>query len=702
MRRLVLLVSLTVTAAITAAGQQPTFRSGVELVQVDVVVTDRNGNHIRGLTAADFVVMDRDKQQTVAAFEEVSHERLRDVAVPLLPRPPRLDVADNATARSERLVVIVIDDLHIYKGRTERARAVARDIVIRLGSQASMAVLFTSTRRNTQVTEDRAVLLEAIDTLEARQLIRRPNQARDDQTVPGLDPETDSLQQLDTISRAQENGGLQRFFENLTQYKTLEDAAKILGANDARRKAFVLVSEGIGKDLTGVFDRTLTPCEATCPTCPCYHERAIGQMMESLRRSNVTTYAIDPRGRVTPQGLALEGFPNPAAGLGDDPATGGFRWNNPIRQAQEGLTLLTEATGGFAITDTDDFTGGLERIVEALDHYYLLGFYPTDPGRTTGFRAAFARAAGSGLDYRPLHVIVRDHPEWIVRFRRGYRPGGAPKPPANRDPLVTLVATVLPKADLPLRLFAAVVPGNGKRAHISAAIEVTAPSRVLLGQDGKLRDEVSYGILVVDEKKTKVTSRSRVAARIAIRPRSNGAEMPDKVSYQIPLSIELPPGAYQLRASATSARLSRGGSAYLPIDVPDFSKGALHIAGLTIGYADGEHVAVADVPGERASRGRGAPFAPSLDRTFVSADTIRLYFEVTGKGAAAPLRTKVEVLDARDETRAWVDRQVPGGEPGRVDVKLPLSTLAAGAYRLHVTATDGTNEASRDIGFVVQ
>ena len=77
------------------------------------------------------------------------------------------------------------------------------------------------------------------------------------------------MQRLDTIARAQEVS-VQQFFDNMTQYKTLEDAARILGSDDARRKAFVLVSEGIGKDLTGVFDRALTPCEAKCPRAPAF------------------------------------------------------------------------------------------------------------------------------------------------------------------------------------------------------------------------------------------------------------------------------------------------------------------------------------------------------------------------------------------------------------------------------------------------
>ena len=706
------------------ASQQPTFRSGVELVQVDVVVVNKDGKHIRGLKAADFAVFDRDKPQTIATFEEVSHERPRDAApAPLLTRPVRLDVGNNQTARSDRLVVMVIDDLHIYKGRTERAQDIARQIVSQLGPQASMAVLFTSANRNTQVTDDRAELLAAIDTLRGRQSVRRPNQARDDQTPNGLDPEMSSDAMLSAVQKAQ-NTRLQQFFENMTQYGTLRDAARILGAGDARRKAFVLISEGIAKDLTGIFGATrgdvpqggvayaTSGNAASIPAAGArYHDGALIEMMESLRRSSVTTYAIDPRGHVTPQGLAVEAFPDPpdpVRGLSDDPATGGFRWNNPIRQAQDGLVIMAEATGGFAVTDTDDFTSGLDRIIEDLDHYYLLGFYPSDPGRTTGFLAGLAHAAGSGNDYRALEVRVAGRPEWTIRFRKGYRPGGAPPPPANKDPLVTLAAGVLPKPDLPLRLYATVFPGERKLATVAAAIEITAPTNALLGPDARLHDQVSYGVLVVDEKKTKVTSRTNLAARIALKPRvavpspEDDPNMPSLVAYQIPLTLELAPGKYQLRASATSTKLGKGGSVYLTIEVPDFAKEPLTIAGVTLGYVDGERVPVADLPKQAPRREARAPFAPSLDRVFVPADTLRLYFEVARQSAATTVRTKVEILDAQDDVRAWVDREIPPNDRGRVDLKLPLGTLVPGAYRLRVTATDGTNDAAREVGISIR
>ena len=66
------------------------------------------------------------------------------------------------------------------------------------------------------------------------------------------------------------------------------------------------------------------------------------------------------------------------------------------------------------------------------------------------------------------------------------------------------------------------------------------------------------------------------------------------------------------------------------------------------------------------------------------------------------MRTKVEILDAQDDVRAWVDREVPANDRGRVDVRLPLGTLAPGAYRLRVTASDGANTAAREVGIVIK
>ena len=50
------------------AAQPPVFRSGVNLVLVDVVVRDRSGAVVRGLTANDFELLENGVRQNILTF----------------------------------------------------------------------------------------------------------------------------------------------------------------------------------------------------------------------------------------------------------------------------------------------------------------------------------------------------------------------------------------------------------------------------------------------------------------------------------------------------------------------------------------------------------------------------------------------------------------------------------------------------------
>lgn len=165
----------------------PTFRSAVDLVQVDVVVVDQDGKPVPDLSRADFALFDRGKRQSIATFDEIAHRHGATGEPSLSPGVTR-DISSNQTARSERLIVMVVDDLHIYKDRTGRAKEIARKVLADLGPASSMAVLFTSGDHSTQVTEDHARLLAAVETLRGRQAWRRPHQASDAQKAARIDP----------------------------------------------------------------------------------------------------------------------------------------------------------------------------------------------------------------------------------------------------------------------------------------------------------------------------------------------------------------------------------------------------------------------------------------------------------------------------------------------------------------------------------
>jgi hypothetical protein len=85
-----------------------TSRTGVDIVQVDVSVLDRDRRLVRGLIATDFTILEDGKERPVVAFTAVD---LASAATPATSwmRDVGLDVASNVTPQEGRLVVILMD-----------------------------------------------------------------------------------------------------------------------------------------------------------------------------------------------------------------------------------------------------------------------------------------------------------------------------------------------------------------------------------------------------------------------------------------------------------------------------------------------------------------------------------------------------------------------------------------------------------------
>ncbi len=104
-----IVVALPQGQAPPANQQPPTFRTGVDIVQLDVTVLDKERRPVKGLTAEDFTILDKGKPQPIVAFSPV------DVPAPIAHVAPwmrdaPLDVVSNAENR--RLVAIVMDDAY--------------------------------------------------------------------------------------------------------------------------------------------------------------------------------------------------------------------------------------------------------------------------------------------------------------------------------------------------------------------------------------------------------------------------------------------------------------------------------------------------------------------------------------------------------------------------------------------------------------
>ena len=678
------------TAQQAGQSQQPVFRARTDLVSVYVVAVDAADQPVHGLTKENFTVTDRKKPQQIEVFDEVTHEDAPSTPAFMLPPSLKHDVASNNVELADRLVVIVADDLHIYKERAERAKNLIKTLVDKLGTRTPTALLFTSGKHSIPVTEDRALVLNAADTLKGMRGVRRPAAAVDNQMphMGGIDPGNVNARLAAASGAA--STSLQDFFDNMSYYKTMQDASRMLQADDGRRKTFVLISEGIAKRMDWVPElrppsegeniQGLSRDPSQLPVTA-YHDYAILDMMRAMRRANIATYAIDPRGEVTQANLMKECSPSPGGfGQMDPCSTGLTHMDGAVSIAQQGLEMTADATGGFAVTNSDDFERGVERIVSDLDNYYLLGFYPKDT---------------SGGGFRALMVTV-DQPGVLLRFRMGYEVGAAPPAPKTTDALTALALGMTPKRDLPLRIVASPFPSRGKLSRVAATIEVTAPRRDLEDANQQISDRLRYLLAVADVKSGKVLRQLTNTANVSsIRPLGESA--PPGIKYQMPMSVELPPGRYQFRASAISSKLSRSGSVFLDLEVPDFTKDPVMLSGLAVGYADGPHVPQVKPPGAIQI----IPFDPSLDREFRTSDTVRVFFEVAGKNPAATKAT-VALVDYTNKIVVTQTPPVTGTGVGLVDLTMPLKDLKPGAYRVRASATDGKATATKEIGLIVR
>ncbi len=111
-------------------GQAPVFRSGVEVMEVDVTVVDSKGMPVRDLRAPEFTVTVDGQPRRVVSAEFISDSQAPGERTP----PPERDpyVSNNTDRRPGRLIMLVIDrnniDTHTLRGSMEALKSFVSNI----------------------------------------------------------------------------------------------------------------------------------------------------------------------------------------------------------------------------------------------------------------------------------------------------------------------------------------------------------------------------------------------------------------------------------------------------------------------------------------------------------------------------------------------------------------------------------------------
>jgi VWFA-related protein len=639
-------VTATLLLALLAQDQAqrpPRFRTGVDVVELDVSVLDRDRRPVRGLTAADFTVLEDGQPQDLVAFEEVNLPKADPAGAAWL-RNVAPDVRSNDETGG-RLLVILLDDATLPADPmvVRTAKEIAREVVARLGPQDLAAVLFTRDNSNSQdFTSDRSRLASAVDKLTFG-FIRPPS------TMGPFDRPRSTMPGPPRQARAAREDAL------WYQYSigTVRRAAEYLRDAPQRRKTLVYISVGIPIEFTpAAAEAGVSSGESDLQRdLAAETQRAFVQAV----RSNVTVYGIDPSGL-------------PA----DD-----------NRLTREFLQALSENTGGFAVVNTNAPGAQVPALMDESGSYYLLGF----------------QSANQKMDGRFRRIGVRvNRPGVTVRSRHGYYgPRAAADTSGARaskelSPLTATIGGVLPKGDLPMRVTVAPFAVPGKRQG-ALAIVTRLPQPAVTERTQQKIDVLSAAFDTGGKPKGSILQ----TVNLTLRPGNENSH------YEVLSRMDLPQGRYVLRIGAHGAELGKSGSVYYDIDVPDFSKAPVALSGIVLSATPGIRGEPKDalaslmpvVP--TTLREFGAEHTVSA--------FVRVY--QGGRKPLLAVSIVVRIADAADReafgrSETLTAESFSAGRAADYTLELPISGLARGAHVLTIESRAGQMTARRDVRFVVR
>jgi VWFA-related protein len=694
---------------------RPTFRSGVNYVDVDVTVTDANGHFVSNLTRDDFEVFEDGKRQQVATFSLVDLPRDRPAPPVISGRPVREDVRSNQDAASGRVYIIVLDDLDVNPLRSALVRRSARDFITRyLGPHDLAAVVSTSGRKESsqEFTSDPALLLRAVDAFVGFRLPSAEVQRIDDyytsQALAGLDQRTQTgkapeeetvIPNLLTRIQDFDPSNLERGQRATGVLDTLRSLAEYLEGVPGRRKALLWFSEGIDYPMAETF------------SSPSGNEiiDATREAIRSAALANVNFYALDPRGLI---GMTTDFIDMTKAGAPDtmgidpnkpigSPFSGTQALLNEMNLTQSSLEVLAEGTGGFAAVNINSFNSAFDRIVEANSRYYLLGYVPPNHARDGRFHRIEVRVTKPGV---------------TVTSRRGYPSPGARKTATERrqDGLerwvtknrtggagdtspVLLAALNSPVQQSGLGLSMHAVPFRGsstkdpKEASVLLTVELAgAGLEFEPSANGLVADTVELSFFALNDQ-GRAQKGTRSAVNLAVLPAT--ATRLKTSGVRVNARMTAAPGRYQLRVGGAESSRGNVGTVFYDVDVPDFTRAPLMMTGLLLSSTQAVQVLTAQRD-TRIDAMLGAP--PSVRRTFTSAETLAVLTELYDNAASTTARRIQIRLGLQDESGRDVyasEEQIANGvgagsQWSRLpfQASIPLARVAPGRYVLYVEA----------------
>ena len=674
---------LTTVAALTSslpsaqqAQPRPVFRSQLNLISVDVIVRDKSGAIVRGLTAADFEIREDGRPQEVSSF---SFEEVSDKVVPALQSADllggveaRLAEDTNRTATpgaatkeptdaapapmtsemlaGRRLITLVFDISSMQPEDVQRAVDAARKYIDEKMSPADLVAVATvgsTLSVLTDFTADRGRVASALGTLAYTDGTATEAPAA---STAATDEAAAAIEETAVADAAELD-----MFNNDVRLRALKTLAEALSPIE-QKKAILYFSAGMqrsGQD----------------------NQVELRSAINAAVRANVAIYPIDTRGlqAVVPGGDARQ-----ASGRGQSLFSGrGVQQQfAQLASSQDTLTALAADTGGRAFTDSNDFGEAFARVQRDMSAYYLVGYSSTNAAKDGRFRRIQVRVKPNGMrvEARAGYYADRDFTHTSRNDREAQ--------------LEEQMFAAVSATDLPVMVTGAWFRLAADKYYVPVALTVPG-SAVPVAND---KDLVSLDVLgmVRDERNFPV---GRFRETLKLPPGAGKTLAGKQVLYQS--GVTLPPGRFSVKVVVRENTTGRVGSFEAPIVVPELKHAAMKVSSVVLS-TQLQTVTTKGKTDNPLVRD-GVQLLPNLTHVVGKDQKLFFYYEVydpgQANGSSPQLRTslafyrgKVKVFETPVVERTVVD--VPARQAALFQFEVPASSFTPGLYTCQINIID--------------
>jgi VWFA-related protein len=523
------------------------FTSRAELVLVPVVVKDKSGRPVTGLSADDFTVLENGQPQKISSFEEVKPSAARVQRPSLAPGEYSNIVASAGSPR--RLTIIALDLVNTPFVDQVRAREQLIKYLAEQVDANNLTALVIINRKGVTLIQDFSadprVLVASLQTVKGQLHLTEATtlaSARTDEIIAQAAADAGLTSRLMEFATGGDFGSYRQAMAIETTLEAFQHIAQAFSAVPGRKSLLWA---------TGSFPFTINDATGFLGGSEAYalYERT----MQSLTSANIAVYPVDVRG------LMAVGLPDssvPATSLGAQLPAGGIA----IAAREHANTITTletfaDMTGGKAFYNRNDLSTSFKEASDDSAAYYMLGYYLNKTNTKSGWRKLKVRVAREDVHVRARAGFFFDQ--------------SSVDPSLTRElDLAVAIQSPLDYTAVPMTVRWTQVEGKGGKKKVGFEIVLPADAATIDAGDGN-RVSLEFIAQAKTGKGDSAgnfgqTFQAKLGAQQAEQIRSSG------VTYHN--AIEVSPGDYGVRFVVRDNVSGRMGSVLVPLSLNELGQ----------------------------------------------------------------------------------------------------------------------------------